>query len=164
MANPEQLAARLAVVPAAQAAQRQYGVPASVTLAQWEIESAWGTSKLATEAQNYFGIKAEHLSDPSTYEEFPTLEYANGKRAMVVADFEKYPDAAASFTDHARLLATAPRYAPAMAVNDDPLAFAMQLQVCGYSTNRPPAPPPNYGTVLGNIITWANLSQYDTVW
>src|SRR5271156_1469909 len=97
MATPQQLSARLAAVPAAQAAQRAFGVPASVTLAQWELESTWGTSKLATEANNFFGIKAEHLNDPSTYEEFPTAEYENGVRVMIQADFEKYPDVQSSF-------------------------------------------------------------------
>jgi flagellum-specific peptidoglycan hydrolase FlgJ len=155
MASPQQIAARLAVVPAAQAAMSQYGVPASVTLAQWELESGWGTSKLATEANNFFGIKAEHLNDPNTYEEFPTWEYENGQRVLVEADFERYPDAASSFADHGRLLSQATRYAPAMAVKDDPYAFANELQACGYSSS------PDYGTSLGNIIRGANLTQYD---
>ena len=155
MATPQQLAALAAVVPAAQACQQRYKVPASVTLAQWTFESSWGTSQLALRANNFFGIKATHLSDPATYMEFPTYEYENGVKTLIHADFEKYPDAAASFAAHGRLLATAPRYAPAMAVASDPVKFATEIQKCGYSTN------PNYATELCLQIAVHKLTQYD---
>jgi peptidoglycan hydrolase-like protein with peptidoglycan-binding domain len=45
------------LVTAAQTAQRQYGVPASVSLAQAAINSNWGTSKLATDAHNLFDTR-----------------------------------------------------------------------------------------------------------
>ena len=35
----------------------KYGIPASVTLAQMSLESGQGTSSLAREGNNYFGIK-----------------------------------------------------------------------------------------------------------
>ena len=155
MATPQELAALAAAVPAAQACQQQYKIPSSVTLAQWTFESSWGTSQLALKANNYFGIKAEHLADPSTYMEFPTAEYIAGVRTMIEADFERYPNAAASFADHGRLLATAPRYAPAMAVANDPVKFAAALQKCGYSTN------PNYATELCLQMAVHKLTQYD---
>jgi flagellum-specific peptidoglycan hydrolase FlgJ len=156
-ASQIQLARLTAVVPAAQAAQAATKVPSSVTLAQWAVESTWGVSPLATEANNYFGIKAEHLNDPNTYEEFATHEYVNGVYTPEMAAFEKYPDAAASFADHARLLSTAPRYAPAMAVASDPQKFAAELQTCGYSTS------PTYGATLWQIITQYKLTQYDSI-
>jgi flagellum-specific peptidoglycan hydrolase FlgJ len=155
MASAEQLAARAKVVKAAQSSQIAYGVPASITLAQWEVESTWGTSQLAIKANNFFGIKAEHLNDPDTYIEFPTAEYINGKRVMIDADFEKYPDIESSFKDHARLLSTATRYQAAMDVKNDSLEFAEQLQVCGYSTS------PTYAQTLVSIIKGSNLQQYD---
>lgn len=37
--------------------QIKYGIPASVTLAQMAIESACGTSRMATQCNNYFGVK-----------------------------------------------------------------------------------------------------------
>ena len=40
--------------------QRQYGIPASVTLSQMAYESGWGKSELARSGNNYFGIKATH--------------------------------------------------------------------------------------------------------
>ena len=154
-----------AVVPAAQAAMKISGVPASVTIAQAILESGWGASSLATTANNYFGIKAEHLGDPGTYEEFPTAEYQNGQRVMIEAAFEKYPKPTDCFQDHAALLSQASRYAPAMAVKSDPDIFAQQLQDCGYSTNRPPlaSAPPFYADVLHELMNEFDLTQYDVL-
>lgn len=44
--------------PLAMNQQRKYGIPSSVILAQMAFESGWGTSKLAKEGNNFFGIKA----------------------------------------------------------------------------------------------------------
>lgn len=144
-----------ATVPAAQACQQSCGVPASVTLAQAILESGWGNTGLAREANNYFGIKAGAHATPDQYMEFPTAEYENGKRVMVEAEFAKYPSVAASFIAHGLLLSSAQRYAPAMAVKDDPLAFAQQLQACGYSTS------PTYASTLAELMREFNLMQYD---
>ena len=38
--------------------EREFGVPASITLAQGILESSVGQSKMAREANNHFGIKA----------------------------------------------------------------------------------------------------------
>ncbi len=46
-----------AVAPGAIAAQRKYGVPAAVTIAQAIEESGWGQSSLAAKDNNLFGIK-----------------------------------------------------------------------------------------------------------
>ncbi|HQY98935.1 MAG TPA: peptidoglycan-binding protein [Propionicimonas sp.] len=42
------------LVVSAQAAQRQYGVPASVAIAEAIVDSNWGTSKAAKQGRNYF--------------------------------------------------------------------------------------------------------------
>ena len=138
---------------AAKSAYDKYGVPASVTLAQAILESGWGQSSLVKEANNYFGIKKHGNLD---YMEFPTTEWVNGVQEHVKADFVKYPDATASFEDHASLLSSLPRYQPAMALNSDPVSFAKKLGPCGYSTN------PNYGSVLVILMNEYNLTQYDT--
>ncbi len=155
MPSPIQLAALARVVPAAQQTAAQFGVPASVTLAQWTFESSWGTSQLALQALNFFGVKAENLADPSTYMEFPTHEYAAGRLVLVEADFERYATAAASFADHGRLLSTATRYKPAMEMWLSPKLFAQQLQACGYSTS------PVYASGLIAQMNGLNLMQYD---
>lgn len=45
------------LVSSAQAAQRAYGVPASVSIAQAAINSSWGTDTLAKTARNYFDVR-----------------------------------------------------------------------------------------------------------
>lgn len=147
------------VVPAAQAAQRKWGVPASITIAQAILESSnnlgWGQSQLAREYNNYFGIKAAHNAAPNTYVELPTHEYVNGAEVTEEAEFVRYADPGQSFEAHARLLVLASRYRPAMAVRNDPAAFACQLQACGYSTS------PTYASGLCRLIRIYDLTQYD---
>jgi flagellum-specific peptidoglycan hydrolase FlgJ len=155
MASKEQLDWLKQMAPAAQAADVKWGVPASVTLAQAILESAWGQSKLTRQANNYFGIKAEHLNVPNTYVEFPTMEYEFGEKKQVTAGFEKYPDAAACFVDHAQLLHDAPRYQPAMRAAKSPQAFAQMLKTCGYSTS------PTYAPMLTALMNEFDLYQYD---
>jgi flagellum-specific peptidoglycan hydrolase FlgJ len=157
MASEQQLERLRTVVSAAQASARTFGVPASVTLAQWIFESSWGISHLSLVADNCFGIKASQGPPPGAcaYVECPTAEYENGKRIMVTARFRKYPSAIASFDDHAFLLAKSARYQRAMQCASDPTAFAKALQSCGYSTN------PNYAAQLIQAIRDYNLTQYD---
>lgn len=142
-------------VVAAQYGQRTYGVPASVTLAQAILESGWGKSDLASQCNNDFGIKAGAHATPDTYKEFPTTEFVNGVPRHVMAQFVRYPSLTLGFGAHTRLLAMAPRYKPAMSVRNSPIAFAYQLQHCGYSTN------PQYGATLAQLISEYDLTQYD---
>jgi flagellum-specific peptidoglycan hydrolase FlgJ len=155
MASEDQLSRLHAVVPAAQAAQKKWHVPASITLAQWCLESSWGISELALKAHNYFGVKASHLNVPETYEEFPTEEYISGRRTLVHALFEKYFDAADSFYDHGMLLSTARRYRFAMLHAASPEDFAACLQTAGYSTS------PTYAQMLIELMHDYDLHQYD---
>jgi flagellum-specific peptidoglycan hydrolase FlgJ len=143
------------VVPAAQYGQRRFGVPASVTIAQAILESGWGKSKLATEYLNFFGIKPGAHAAPDSYVEMPTTEFIDGQPRHVLAPFVRYPNAPLCFGAHARLLSCAPRYASAMAVRNDPAAFAERLQSCGYSTN------PRYAAQLHELMRDYDLTQYD---
>ena len=153
MASPIQLAALKNVAPAAQVCAQQWGVPASVTLAQWIYESTWGTSQLAREANNYFGIKAV----PSeAYMEFPTHEVVQGRSVLEMAKFASYGTMFESFAAHGKLLASLSRYAPAMLFAKQPTTFAVALQRCGYSTS------PTYAARLQIAMRDYNLQQYDT--
>ena len=58
------------------AAQRQYGIPAAVTIAQAIDESGWGQSQLAAQDNNLFGIKGP--ARPGSVLR-PTQEYENGQ-------------------------------------------------------------------------------------
>lgn len=150
--NSKQLLFLRAVVPAAMASMQATGVPASVTVAQAILESGWGQTSIAIEANNYFGIKAKPGED---YREFLTHEVVNGVSVPETDKFAAYKSATDSFTAHAVLLSGLPRYAPAMAAKADPEAFCQQLQQCGYSTN------PQYAARLIQLIDQFDLTQYD---
>lgn len=142
-------------VPAAQAAQKKWGVPASVTIAQGALESGWALSALARKANNFFGIKAVAHANPDGYMEFTTAEFIDGRRITEMAKFARYATPEASFDAHAVLLSTTMRYKPAMAVAHDPAQFCTALQKCGYSTN------PRYAAELLELIQQYDLTQYD---
>ena len=141
-----------AAVAAAQLSQTQYGVPSSITIAQAILESGWGSSGLSLQANNYFGVKAVQGQD---YVDFRTTEYVHGVPEHVMAEFARYQSMADSFAAHARLLATLPRYAPAMKVRGDAAAFAQGIKDGGYST------APDYAEELMGLVREFNLAQYD---
>src|SRR5260370_28381672 len=152
MATKLQMGWLKSMVTPAQLTQRKYGIPASVTLAQCILESAWGESQLSRKANNYFGVKAIQGQD---YAEFQTHEVVAGRTLQELAKFTRYPSAIESFDAHAKLLSKIGRYKPAMATLPDLDAFCKQLQVCGYSTN------PDYGHQLIDLIDYYELKQYD---
>ena len=152
MATKLQLSWLKSMVTAAQLTQRKYGVPASVTLAQCILESAWGTSQLSRRANNYFGVKSIQGQD---YAEFTTREVVSGRSVVELARFARYPSAIESFEAHAKLIAKIERYRPAMAVLPDVEKFCYQIQGCGYSTD------PDYGMRLMDLIDYHELQQYD---
>ena len=75
--------------------QQEYGIPASITLAQGLLESGAGQSRLATEGNNHFGIKCHN-----TWKGDGIYMDDDEKGEC----FRKYGDAAESFEDHARFL------------------------------------------------------------
>jgi flagellum-specific peptidoglycan hydrolase FlgJ len=139
------------IVPGALAAQQQYGIPASVTIAQAIDESGWGQSELAAQDHNLFGIKG---TGPAGSVIRPTQEYQNGQVVTVNAPFRVYADVAQSITDHSLLLATGSAYQQAMADRRSPDAFASDLTGV-YATD------PNYGANLITIMRQYNLYRYD---
>ena len=140
--------------PAAQEVMKRTGVPASFTIAQSAVESAWMGSELAQIAFNLFGIKA----DPSwkgAAINFPTGEVINGKKTVIYANFRKYPDLATGLHDHADFLTKNPRYQPAFAHCNDAEAFTIAVANAGYATAT------NYAAMINSIIREHNLTQFD---
>jgi cell wall-associated NlpC family hydrolase/peptidoglycan hydrolase-like protein with peptidoglycan-binding domain len=71
------------LVTPAQSAQRQYGVPTSVSIAQAAVNTDWGTSKLADSGDNYYNIRC---SATMTAAEFAKLAEAQvGKKYVLGA-------------------------------------------------------------------------------
>lgn len=132
-------------------ADRRYGVPASVTIAQAILESGWGKSGLAARDNNLFGIKGRGPAGSAYYK---TKEWVNGRYITITAAFRKYNSKAESMVDHGKLLATSRYYEAAMAVRNNARAFAQKLQGV-YATS------PTYAKNLINIMNQYNLYAYD---
>src|SRR5579859_2175574 len=139
------------VAPGAVAAQRRYGIPAAVTIAQAIDESGWGQSELAAVDHNLFGIKG---TGPACTVVLPTEEYQNGSWVATTASFRVYHSVAESIADHSRLLATGESYQQAMANRQVPDAFANHLSGV-YATD------PSYGSSLIAIMRLYNLYRFD---
>lgn len=123
-----------------------HGIPASITLSQGILESGFGNSKLAVNANNHFGIKC-HDWTGDTY-----LKHDDKRNEC----FRKYKDASQSFEDHSTFLTTRSRYAALFELEiTDYKSWAKGLKDAGYATN------PQYPTRLIDIIERHNLDQYD---
>ena len=141
------------IAPGAVAAQRRYGVPASVTIAQAIMESGWGQSVLAARDHNLFGIKG---TGPAGSDLLPTREFQSGHWVKVDAGFRVYHNDAESIDDHGRLLATSGFYTGAMQVRREPDAFARALTGV-YATD------PDYGSQLITLMQRYQLHRFDLV-
>lgn len=138
------------IAPLAAANSKESGIPASLTIAQAILESNWGTSRLAVQGNNLFGLKG---TGPAGSLILPTTEYRSGKAVVVNAAFRKYRSWAESITDHARLL-SAPRYAGAIGKTGPEAARA--VAAAGYATD------PQYANKLIQLMNTYSLTQYDT--
>jgi len=104
----------------------QYGIPASITMAQGILESADGTSFLAREANNHFGIKCHEWTGEKIYKDDDQKNEC----------FRKYASANESYTDHSKFLVERSRYAFLFDYKTtDYKAWAKGLKKAGYATN-----------------------------
>ena len=138
------------IIEAATASQTRWKIPASVILAQWIVESAWGAS-MPPDSNNPFGIKA---LDSQAAVESGTREVIDGKVIHITARFRRFDSMAQAFELHGQLLATSRHYKAAMQLTHDPEQFADALTGI-YATD------PKYGTTLKWVINSYNLRQYD---
>lgn len=107
--------------------QKEYGIPASITLAQALLESSAGQSELAVNAHNHFGIKCTNEWLGAVY------YYDDDSKGEC---FRQYADAAESYKDHSLFLQR-PRYATCFEVAiEDYEGWAFRLRECGYATDR----------------------------
>lgn len=127
---------------------KEYGIPASITLAQGLLESASGNSNLARLANNHFGIKCHKEWSGDTY-----IQDDDAKDEC----FRKYKSAEESFNDHSYFLTSRPRYADLFKLDiKDYRGWAHGLKKAGYATN------PRYADMLIKIIEENELYLYDS--
>lgn len=138
------------VIQAAQSSNKRWGIPASVTIAQWILESAWG-SAMPRGSNNPFGIKA-FGDQPSV--EAETWEVIDSKSVTITAKFRRFESLAEAFEAHGRLLARAAPYKNAMELVADADRFADALTGV-YATD------PQYGTTLKWIMDNYKLKQHN---
>jgi hypothetical protein len=122
-----------------------YKIPASITLAQGILESAYGNSLLAQQANNHFGIKCHDWAGESFHKDDDQKNEC----------FRKYPSAEQSFEDHSQFLQKS-RYSGLFAHDiTNYKAWANGLKDAGYATN------PKYPDLLINLIEKLNLDEFD---
>ena len=124
----------------------RYKIPASITLAQALLESGAGTSYLAKNANNHFGIKVgTGWSGP----------YVTRDDDHKNEHFRKYKNVEESYEDHSQFLLK-DRYKRLFDLNPlDYKAWARGLKACGYATS------PTYAERLITIIETYELDDYD---
>jgi LysM repeat protein len=122
------------------------GIPASITLAQGMLESAGGNSRLATVANNHFGIKCHGWDGEEIYHD----DNAKGEC------FRLYKNAKESYIDHTDFLLTRSRYAFLFGYKPtDYKSWAKGLRKAGYATD------PKYPQRLIDLIERYALYRYD---
>jgi len=124
------------------------GIPASITLAQGMLESAYGNSKLARTAKNHFGIKCHSdWTGPSVRKDDDAKNEC----------FRKYRNVSESYRDHSKFLTGKSRYAFLFEYKiTDYKAWAKGLKKAGYATN------PKYPKLLIDLIERYELNRFDS--
>lgn len=130
-------------------------VPASITLAQGMLESAYGTSELAVNANNHFGIKCHKGWFGETYSHHSS-ENTNGSMIARKSCFRAYGTVSESFQDHSDFLASRSNYSELFLSNTiDYKVWANGLLQAGYATD------PDYAKKLIATIQAHDLGVYD---
>ena len=155
------------VGPLFTADQKKTGVLASVSLAQFILESGYGKSELAQQANNCFGMKkslsgntwAESVWDGKSIYTKKTKEQRSWGTETVTAEFRRYSCIEDSIADHSAYLTearkgSALRYEGLKGCTDYRKA-AQIVKAGGYATST------SYVDKLCSIIEQWKLTQYD---
>lgn len=126
---------------------KKYGIPASIKLAQGLLESGIGQSRLATQANNHFGIKCHTTWNGQT------IKHTDD---AVDECFRVYTDPNQSYYDHSQFLVHRSRYSDLFKLKtNDYKGWAHGLKKAGYATN------PRYAFMLIDVIERHQLYIYD---
>lgn len=131
------------------------GILPSLCIAQACVESAYGTSELAVNANNLFGIKAGSGWTGKTYTK-QTQEWDGTKYITVSAAFRAYNTMVACVEDYLTKLTTMDRYANLVGCTDIQEACRL-IREDGWATS------PTYTETLMARVDKHDLTQYDTV-
>jgi LysM repeat protein len=133
------------------------GIPASIKLAQAILESGAGTSELAKEANNHFGIKCGGSWKGKTFHKKD--DDRNKIGVKIKSCFREYANPEESFKAHSEFLmnpSKKDRYGFLFDYKStDYKSWAKGLKKAGYATN------PKYPKLLMQVIEENELHQYD---
>lgn len=133
--------------PIAQDEMREFGIPASITIAQGILESGSGRGELTLKTNNHFGIKC-HTGWTGG------MEYHDDDEKGEC--FRKYDHPMTSYRDHSLFLTSRSRYASLFELDkDDYHSWAKGLRKAGYATD------PRYPQKLIALIDRYELYKYD---
>jgi flagellum-specific peptidoglycan hydrolase FlgJ len=135
-------------------------IPASITMAQAILESQYGTSLLAKQANNHFGIKADSKWGKSSRHCTHSNEWDAKEKKMiaVLSCFRKYIRVEESFAAHSDFLTGRPYYTNLFKLDIyDYESWAKGLQEAGYATD------PSYAKKLIAIIKQYKLNNFDKI-
>ena len=120
---------------AAQLATKDTGIFPEVAITQAILESGNGNSLLASQYNNFFGIKASNSWQGETVY-LPTAEYVQGHYITTGGRFRVYSSPFASFKDHVKFLQTNPRYTAAGVFKaTTPAEQFKAIHAAGYATD-----------------------------
>ncbi|MFZ4582073.1 MAG: glucosaminidase domain-containing protein [Paludibacter sp.] len=126
--------------------QNEYGIPASITLAQGLLESGAGQSEFVRNSNNHFGIKCHDWTGDKVYHD----DDAQGEC------FRKYNNVIDSYRDHSLFLKNKGRYSFLFDYSPtDYESWAHGLKKAGYATD------PTYAYKLISIIDNYELHKFD---
>ncbi len=143
--------------PLAQIEMKQNGIPASIKLGQAALESAFGKSQLAVNANNYFGIKCRNAGDCTSKVYKYKDDDKNAAGELIESTFMAFNTPSESFLMHSQFIkGNMNRYGKLFDLDkNDYKAWAKGLQECGYATD------PLYAEKLIATIEKYNLQKYD---
>src|SRR5438067_1232663 len=140
-----------AAIAAARQSSAQSNLPAGATVAQSALESAWGESRLAQKANNYFGIKAR---GDQPFVAMPTTECDAGETTKLTARFARYRSMQECFAARDAIILAAPCYAEARGHAQEPVAFI-------HSLAKHWATDPSYAEKLESIYLQHSFAALD---
>ena len=126
--------------------QTEYGILASITLAQGLLESNAGDSRLARESLNHFGIKCRRKCRGCTCRNYHDDD--------IYDMFRVFTDPMESYREHSILLNNS-RYKKLKKFGNDYKSWAYGLKKAGYATDK------KYAEKLILIIEALGLDEYD---
>jgi Bax protein len=124
--------------------------PMSIALAQAAMESAWGTSRFFTQANNIFGV----WSTSSKQKRIAAGE-KRGKRTIWVRKFDNLDEA---IRQYYFMLSVAPRYKAFKKMSYEGKPVSEIIKGLKYYSERGDA----YVKELGSMIRYNKLTRYDT--